>query len=224
MKYKYIIVPKSCPNAQSIEVYEQVYNAWYELWKGVFTQGGRSFEPDTDDFLRQDYVVSIWDDKDIVGFHLYSFFDMRKKMSQRHSYFSGVNPDAFQKFEHENTHQIMSMEYLSAMPAYRKKHTSIPWGEIIIALGLKFMQSTSADAAIGTARVDVKVDTMARTLGFSEIQPPIQKYDYTCAVTVCSKDAVCPHPEPKVRSMIDELWSNRTDFRIAEEPRTLKAA
>lgn len=224
MSYQYVVIPKNCPTPQSLEMYHMIYEAWLELWRGVFSEGNRAFEPDTDDFLRQDYVVGIFDQGNLVGFHLYSFFDLRKKMCTKHSYFNGIDPQSFEKLKADNINNVMTMEYLSVMPNYRKKFSNIPWGEVLIALGLQLMKTTAGDAAFGTARVDVKVDSMASQLGFHELQSQIAKYDYSCAVIACPKKSVREHSDEKIRKLIQDLWSNRIDCRNIQQNENLQVA
>lgn len=227
-RLRYYVVPLDIHAPDGESVVQSVYDSWYQVWKAVFSADNRDFEPDTDDFLRQNTVVAIFYENrepELVGFHLYSFFDLRQKLRGKHSYFQGVTADSFQSLKNRDLNCVMSMEYLTVMPKFRKQVSQIPWGEVIIALGLKYMQTTSGDTAFGTARRDVKVDNMASKLGFENLQESIFKYDYECAVITCPKSRICDHPDAPTNNLIQQLWNERIDFRETQPvPTWLKKA
>lgn len=213
---RYYVVPKEAFHSSGQEIVQTVYDSWYKVWKKVFSADNRDFEPNTDDFLRQDAIVAIFYDgptPQLVGFHLYSFFDLRWKLNSKHSYFHGIDPKSFELLQKKNLNHAMTMEYLTVLPEFRKQVSHIPWGEVIIALGLQFMKSTHGDMAFGTARCDVKVDEMAAKLGFENLQAAIQKYDYECAVIICPRQNIRPHPNFETNALIQQLWNERIDLR-----------
>lgn len=213
---RYYVVPRAMFHSDGQEIVQEVYGAWYKIWKKVFSADNRDYEPNADDFLRQDAIVAIFYEDTVpqlVGFHLYSFFDLRWNLNTKHSYFNGIDAKSFELLQKKNLNHAMTMEYLTVLPEFRKQVSQIPWGEVIIALGLRFMKSTHGDVAFGTARCDVKVDEMASKLGFENLQPPIRKYDYECAVITCSRQNVRFHPDFQTNVLIQQLWSDRVDFR-----------
>jgi hypothetical protein len=189
-----------------------VYDSWCKVWQDVFQSKNDSNSINKEDIYRPNYIVAIFSDLVPVAFHLYSFFDLNKNSSRNHPYFESINPDTFASLKNNKVSRVMSMEYLTVMPNFRKKETGINWGEILISLGQKFLYQTNCDACIGTARTDVKVDKMGEILGFKTIQNTIKKYDYECDVMASIKKKELQHPSFKFRKLINELWSNRIDF------------
>jgi hypothetical protein len=63
-----------------------------------------------------------------------------------------------------------------------------PWGEILTGLGLKFLDTSSADAVLGTPRIDLKVHEMCYRLGGYDFQEPVDRLNYKCAVVLFPKE------------------------------------
>jgi hypothetical protein len=212
-KLKYIVINQINSDLQCIHYLTQIYNAWNQIWQKVFTGENRNFKLDPDDFFRQKLVAGIFQNNDLVAFHFYSFFDLRFKEVTQHSYFQGVAPTSFDILRDKSLNRLMSMEYLTVMPEFRKNEGQIPWAEVVISLGINVLKSTNFDVAFGTARRDVKVNKMGDRIGFNTLQSPIQKYDYDCEVMYFPKKNLLRHPELKVQFLIEELWANRIDLR-----------
>lgn len=214
---KYVVISSLNSDDKSIEVMSQVYDSWTQIWQKVFSNETRNFNLDPDDFFRQNLVVGLFQNDVLVAFHLYSFFDLRFKSITQHSYFKGIDPISFDNLRSQKLHRVMSMEYLTVMPEFRKNGSQIPWGEIIISLGLNVLKTLNCDIAFGTARRDVKVNKMGDRIGFDILQSPIQKYDYDCEVMYFAQKKQLHHPDPKVQSLIEELWATRLDLRNTEQ-------
>lgn len=211
--FQYYIISKHSKQSQSIELINLIYESWLKVWSRVFTEGERKFTPNVDDFLRQDYIVGLFYQSQLVGFHFYSLFDLNKKMSELHSYFSGIDPESFERLRVENKNQIMSMEYLTVMPEFRKGVFSVPWAEVIISLGQKFLDSLGGDLCFGTARKDIRVDNMGVKLGFQSLQLPISKYSYPCEVMICNRQSRLEHPNDEIADLINFIWNHRIDHQ-----------
>lgn len=213
---QYIIVDKNNMDSRSLDVTSKIYAAWFEQWQSIFSAEGRNFSPNPDDFLRQDLIVGIFHQDQLVGFHLYSHFDLRRTQCTQHSYFHSIDPSSFDQLRQKKLNNVMTMEYLTVMPNFRRRDGgggAIPWGEVIISLGQRVLKTTHADVAFGTARRDVKVNRMGSRIGFSILQNPIVKYDYECEVMYFTRDQNQNHPDPETHRLIASLWDNRIDTR-----------
>lgn len=211
--FQYYIISKYSKQSQAIELSNLIYESWLKVWSQVFNEGGRKFTPNIDDFLRQDFIVSLFYKSQLVGFHFYSLFDLNKKMSELHSYFSGIDPESFERLRSENKNQVMSMEYLTVMPEFRKGAFSVPWAEVIISLGQNFLGTVGGDLCFGTARKDIRVDNMGVKLGFESLQLPISKYSYPCEVMISTRQSRREHPDKDAAELIGFIWDHRIDHR-----------
>ncbi len=196
----------------------RVYKLWYKEWQKVFSSDSRNFKPSADDFLRQDLMAVILDSNNVVGFHFYSYFNLRRVETVNHSYFDQIEKSSFEKLKVKNMNIVMSMEYLTVLPDYRKKESHFPWGEILISLGTRVLNSSHADVAFGTPRSDVKVNKMAEKLGCETLQAAVSKYDYKCEVMIFPRDRESVHPDKLIQNQISSLWENRMDGRFEIMP------
>ncbi len=63
-------------------------------------------------------VISL--DEEVVGVHLYSFYDLRLLYAQRHTYFvKNFTPEYLRNSSHRGVQVAMSLEYLSVSPKVR---------------------------------------------------------------------------------------------------------
>ena len=219
--YQYVLIPRQTADIDLIGLQNQVYRSWFAEWQKVFSSNSRDFKPSADDFLRQDMMAVILSGEKIVGFHFYSFFNLLRLEMSEHSYFDQIEKSSFENLRIKNLANVMSMEYLTVLPDFRKKEAFFPWGEILISLGLKVLNSSEGQVAFGTPRSDVKVNKMGEKLGFQTLQSAILKYDYKCEVMYYPRGNDSVHPEAIVENQISTLWKNRVDGRITI-PTTLK--
>lgn len=198
--------------ASEVELRNQIYKIWDGIWTDVFSAVGQPDAVTPDEFFRQHALLCITTERqELLGMQLFTFFDLESAVDRDHSYFSSFNDLSFMRLKKEGIRRVMSIEYLTVIPSFRKYSTGIPWGEVLIALGQRVMMASGYDAVLGTTRVDLGVDRMCDRLGFQVIQTGIKKYDYTCSLTFCSHHCVVPHPDQSVDSLIGQLWNSRID-------------
>lgn len=206
---KYHILRPASPNTRDLQ--HQVYAFWKALWRETFAKVGRAEDLNPDDFFRQDLITALVAGDKIVACHLYTHFDLEFQPAREHSYFGGINPETLNRLVREGYPRVMSMEYMSVHPDWRKSKTGVPFGEVLLALGMRLLPFTSCDAALGTGRVDIRVDQSGLPQGFVAYQDPIEKYNYQCRLMVCPYGASRPHPDPEINGLVQRLWSQRVD-------------
>lgn len=200
------------PSGRSgLEIQNLVYDSWKVLWRGVFDQVGRGEDLDPDDFFKQNLITALTMENEVVGFNLSTFYDLNRHVSSEHSYFGDIDKDLMSELRASGLQRLMSIEYLSVNPKWRRSLTGISFSDVLMSLGTTLLPYLSCDAVIGTARVDVKVDAASVRLGFKPYQV-IKKYDYECRVVVCTEQSAKPHSDPLTRQLINSLWATRNDL------------
>lgn len=194
---------------ETVELSNKIYEAWCNVYSDVL---GSVNEPlNADDFHRNDIIVCITDGDQndrIVGFHLYSVFDLRSKAHLDHHYMKAFDEVTLARFQSRKINTLMSMEYLTVLPEYRSRNSDVNWSEIIIALGSRVMDVSSWDAVIGTGRKDLHVRRKAAHSGF-EYFGDIMKMNYVCEILVTEKGKVTPFEDPKAAALVDQLWAEK---------------
>nr|BFD60038.1 hypothetical protein CKG001_21450 [Bdellovibrio sp. CKG001]BFD63444.1 hypothetical protein BdHM001_21250 [Bdellovibrio sp. HM001] len=208
--FKYHLFNPRELNSETAMLSNKIYEAWCAVYSEVL---GAVNEPlNADDFHRNDIIVCITDgDKDdrIVGFHLYSVFDLRSKAHLDHHYMKAFDEVTLSRFRQRGITTLMSMEYLTVLPEYRSRNTDVNWSEIIIALGSRVMDvSPGWDAVIGTGRKDLHVRRKAAHSGL-EYFGDVMKMNYVCEILLAQKGRITRFEDPKTAALVDSLWAEK---------------
>jgi hypothetical protein len=205
----FLLLPKVNSNDQVLNLHNNVYDLWSEIWTGEFSRIGSELKPDH--FLRQDIIPVIANEDEVVAMHLYTIFNLRAHCALRNPYFTGFKSESVDYFKKHKMNKVMSMEYLTVNPKWRKSLSGIPFGEIMIGIATKIMGAQSIDACIGTARTDIGIEKMVAKYGGYIVEPGIRRYNLETALIAIPKNSYTAHPENEVADLIDTLWAERTD-------------
>ena len=193
-------------------MYDKLYATWKRIWLEVFGNVGKANEIHPDDFFRADVFNCIEVNGEVAALHLYTFFDLDFQFVQEHSYLKGIPKDIFQEFKNTGHKKVMSLEYLTIDPKWRRSLTGLPLKEALIGCGANFLACTSSTASFGTGRVDVKIDQLGHQFGAYAIGHTIKKYDYDCILLVMDRDQIHPHKDIDINSFTQRLWDQRKDY------------
>ncbi|MGZ3696096.1 MAG: hypothetical protein ACXWQO_18780, partial [Bdellovibrionota bacterium] len=135
--YQYYLLPSANPPAHLAGRHNQIHKFWKESWLEVLQQLKAETNQLDDDFLRQDFIASICTDAEVVAVHLYSIFALDTEASCAHRYLKGnYPPEFFEKLKAMGVRTVMSLEYLTVNPNWRKSQGAIHMGAVTGALGL----------------------------------------------------------------------------------------
>lgn len=210
--FKLHLVSYHQPDKSQISLMNRIYENWKEVFAEVLQCAGGALDPD--DFFRSDFVLAISDKENIVALGTLTFFDLRLESTLDHHYLRALNPETPDRLLEKNIHCLLSLEYLTVHPAWRKKEVSVLWAEILMGVALKIMDESPADALIGTPRIDLKVTDICRNLEAREIQQAIQKMNYPCAVVLFEKKAARTFKNPETQRYVQLLLETLLDFKI----------
>ncbi|WP_374033971.1 hypothetical protein ACES2I_15340 [Bdellovibrio bacteriovorus] len=208
-KISYQIIPLHHVCDTQKDLLNEVYGLWEDTFGRVLNRAG--VELDHDDFFRCHAAGVLLYKNEIVGFNLFTTFDLNLRAHQNHNYFKELDPQ-FVKSVTKMGNKIMTMEYFTLAPLWRKQSQEIPWGEILTGLGLFYMDESPADFVVGTPRVDLKVDTMCKRLG-ATIQGHVEKMNYKCAIAVFEKKDERSFENPLTHHWVRKLWAKYTHHK-----------
>ncbi|XGC79688.1 hypothetical protein ACES2L_10145 [Bdellovibrio bacteriovorus] len=189
------------------DTFNKVYRAWKESFIEVVESAGGKLDPD--DFFRNDVVAAILYKDDVVALSTMTMFDLRLLSSVEHHYVQALETKTVQNLLKDNQPRLISIEYLNVKPQWRKSHSNILWTEVLIGLGLKLMDNSPADIIMGTPRTDVKVLNVCLNLEAIEVQQPIKKMNYPCAVVVFPKQKNRKFKNESTAQYVEGLWKDR---------------
>ena len=214
MDYSYFILHPSPPtNGLPLELSNRAYDLWEKTWVETFEKTGFSDHLVRDHFLRCNKLALITDPfKNIVGLHLYTFMNFHSKSCQASGFFADIKSEFRNYFIERGFNTGNCMEYLTVNPKYRKSRTGIPFGEILIGLGVQITREEGLDCSFGTSREDVKVHKMTQSLGAEILLGKVSKYGYSCCITLASSSAPSQPGYEDRDEIINQLWKHRTDY------------
>lgn len=213
MNFSYhLVYTLAAKTEEEVELVNKCYALWTEEYGKDLASRGATLN--RDEFQRARVLAIITSGKELVGFHQYSIFDLRENSSRDHSYVRGLGEDVVSKLTEANIQTFMALEYLTVAPAFRSKGGSGPKiSEILIRLSTRVMRELGADAALGIARIDRKVNSTADNIGFSEIAQ-IAKYNNPCGVVIFDKSYKILPSDDFTNHIVDKLWADK--YKIAK--------
>jgi hypothetical protein len=203
--FHYLLLNLHCQNPDQchISILNRVFEIWDKTFSKVADQNSGRLDPD--EFFRSHHVGVLMFDDEIVGFNLFTLFDLGLLATGRHKYFQGLGACSPGRLNSSNVNRVLTMEYFTITPQWRRQMREAPWGEILTGLGLKVLDSSTADAVIGTPRIDLKVHEMCYRLGGYDFQEPVQRLNYPCAVVLFPKETQRTFVNPLTRHWVKNM-------------------
>lgn len=218
--FRYILLsPHNANTQESQDLLNKVYDTWGKTFSNVVEDTGGQL--DKDDFFRYDLIGVLMHGNSIVGSHCYSLFNLKLNCCLEHHFFQNISSEVIQQLIKDGQSLVYSLEYSQISPEFRKGSGNIRWIDVLIGCALKYLDNSDANGIIGTPRTDIKVDKTTFRLGAVEIQPPIKKMNYECAVIYFPKKINRHFDNPLVAQYVQFLWKNHHDltFTTISTPR-----
>lgn len=207
-----LLLPGKCPfGSPLIPTANILYSRWHSFWQEEFTKAGILDPLKSDDFMRQDVILSLWHRDRLAAFHLYSFFDLEQQATRGHRYFSIYDSEVLSQLWARRATRLMSMEYLSVEKEWRKSKVGIPLAAVLFGIGTKILAELDLHAAIGPTKNEAKVNNLALAFGSVCLKKDIICVNYTCDLMACFRESMVPYPKPEVNVWVEQLWSRRKD-------------
>ncbi len=179
-------------------LYQNAFRLWKKTWeKVIFPEGFVS-----DSFFHADQIIVLHKSNDVGALAVINFYDLTEEVYRHSSYlkdFQGLRVL-------ESAQSLMTIEYICADPSWRG--LKIGFGNLLIGLAQRVFEESGADVWFGTARVDVGIDKLGPSFGFSS-HGEINRYGLPCALMVNSRETNQVHPDQALVRMIHYLWNQR---------------
>lgn len=205
--FRYYLLSPHLVRSDYTPIFNKVYDAWKISFTEVVESAGGKLDPD--DFFRNDLVTAVTHQGEVVGLSTMTMFDLKLHSSHEHHYVQALNKSTVAKLQSDGQNRLISIEYLNVLPAYRKSNSNVRWTEVLIGLGLKVMDDSVADIIMGTPRTDVKVLNVCKNLEAIEVQQPILKMNYPCAVVIFNKNPERQFVDPITAQYVEGLYNAR---------------
>lgn len=207
-------------------LYNEVYKAWRKIWKEIFIAAGSPDSLNTESFLRQNIIFTLHHGDEIAGILTTTFFNLSALATFDHAYFRPFPTELIKSLESNPTGVLITSEYLSVHPDYRKSIVGVSLSEVLIGMVVRVLIQLNAKMLLGTAVRPAGVHKSCKKFGYKEVGS-YEKYGLDCVLLSNTPEEAHEHADPKIRMLISQYWNNKTDLTgIAEisSIETVKAA
>jgi hypothetical protein len=204
---KFYLLPSTNPPRELVSVHDATFDLWRQVWKDEFEKLKYEAKGVEDDFGRQDLIASVTIDGQPIAAHLYTFFSIDTRAAREHSYLKNNYPEIyFEKLRELGVRNVMSMEYFTVSPDWRRGQCDVPIGTVLVGLACQTMKHLNQDAAIAPARRDYKVHEVVYSWGGEPIVANVINHGVPCDLLALRADKLAPHPKPEVQRAFESLW------------------
>ncbi len=212
-----ILSGKSAFHPSEADLRNQAYAAWYKLWDETYKASGSDYKLTSDEFSRQDLVTVVKVGDQVAALHLYSFFDLQSQSDLSTKYFHFFSEFYLKQLQELKVRSVMSMEFLTVLPEFRKSVVGFSLGSVIAQLGTYVFRESAVDAIVAPARTDLGVHKMAHDIGFVSIEKDTNQRGFNCDLIACLQGHQKPSADLSVHRNASQLWEKRQIFESATD-------
>jgi hypothetical protein len=149
---------------------------------------------------------------EIVGMHLYSFFDIRSNAALEHSYMATSFTPEYMSALTKKSKSLMSIEYLTVAKGWRKKDIGLSLSNVLLRLACKYLEHLNIDALIAPSRSDNKVTQSIVDLGGEVLVSDLVMHNTPVDLIAIFNDRDHFHPDSKINALAERLWNSKKDM------------
>lgn len=207
-RYTVISGSPSC-DSHDVRLYDDVYSFWSKLWHRTFSENQTNLTPNPDQFWRQNLIHVVTFNEKVVSLLCCTFFNSKYAGVRQHSYFKYYPVKIMTEQIAKNT--IMTQEYLSVDPDFRKKTIGFSLGAVVIGLTLKTFERSNIDICINIARADRGVTQTLGEYGYKVSEESMSIHNTPCNVCFVHREQhPFNHPDEHISRIVNKLWASRT--------------
>lgn len=211
-RYQYVILPaRPGYDFQTRKLYNDAYDFWKHYWQRTFKTKAPEFW-DPLDFFRQNLVYCLFCDDVLIAQNLSTFVHAEDYITFDLPYFEGFRGEPAAVMKAEGAKRVMTLEYTAVHTGYGERRTGIRFAEVMNGLALNIFRDLNFDATTGTPRRLSGLSEVTANFGYRKIYDGYKKAGWELDVFVGFKGEIKEHPDPKYRSLIRQLWTDRIDY------------
>lgn len=188
----------------------KAFLSWKNTWLDV--QSKTDFRFKEEEFYRQNTVMVLLDpDEEVIGCHLYSYFNLESLCSRETSFFRRFDSNFVKYLEQKKIFNSFSAEYLTVCKDYRK-NGSLSFARAIISLSCKFLATSHFDGLLAQTRDDVQVNKMAMEYGAKILSTDLKMNGISGSFAIVEKKNVLDGSNLSVINFVNSVWNSRLDL------------
>lgn len=224
-KLKYTLMPG---NIAGHSYLIDQYNLVFGFWKGIWSETLHKLNLpalEIAQFLRHNYVSAITYEDKVVACHLYTKYDIRLEATKESEYFKQFSSELITHCQRKNINTILTQEYLSVAPDFRKSVSGISGPELVTGLGIHVMFHTNSDSTAGTVRAGApSVERVGNEMQCELLDTVVERYNLPHKFFIAEKSKVQLPGNEETKTLVKRLWNERTDYTELNQNNKIAAA
>ena len=225
-RMSYVLLPGNGASGAA-ERHDHAYQLWKDSWQKTYSDLKTSSKLKADDFTRQDIISILYDGDEAVSLMLHTRYNLELEAVRDHSYLSSYPAEVVSRLRAEGHSSLLSFEYLTLSPKWRKTVVGAPVAKIISGLSVKIVEALGV-SAIAVTRVDRGVNQIFGDFGARLLVSNLTMHNVSVDLMKLDYRDIRPGPEPEVNQLVEFFWHRRNDMigleRIAAASATEKKA
>lgn len=208
-EFEYYLIDGRFPPQGESKLYNLAYDAWKTNWLATYRELESQAQPSPNEFFRFDVVsVLLWRGQ-VIGLHLYNFFDIEAEAHQEHPFFNLYTAQIWADLQEQGFRKLMPLEYLWVDRSWRRSVTNISIADVLIHCGLEVFRLSDADAAVGVTRNDRKVNNSVYRTGADAIAENLSLHNVSVDLCLWRREKLRFVLSGVEQELFRELWSRR---------------
>ncbi len=169
-KFELVLLPGKSPPPPYLEYYTKAYDCWREVWKECLIQETTKKSFYSDDFTRQDEIMSLFYDGQCTGLVFLRWVHMNETPLREDSFFKLWPEEAIAKLCVRGPHVVVNSNF-SVHQNFRRNAMGISWKNLIACLSHKRFLHSGQDAMAGQLRVSKGMPKAGAATGVTLLMP-----------------------------------------------------
>lgn len=208
------MLPIRAPQPQWRRLYRSAFALWTEVWEGVhnrFEMPGGFF---TDAFGRHDEAACVFEAETCVAILLFRTMDFSFLDYRRDSYFREFSELDLRRMLAHGT-RLFAGTYLTVNPDYRGFHPEVRFKQVVMNVMIRRFLEGDGDVIVNIARRDRDLNKEAMGLGGILLRENVEYFSGRERVDLIyyTRQSVRESDNPILTRFVDQLWSERLDWR-----------
>lgn len=211
----YVFDPRLINYGDLCEPLPQTFQVWKAVWENELSAIGRMRSLRADDLIRYDLACCLMYGDQPIGAHLYSFYNLKSLLHRdTHCLLTYFDENSLNLCLSKGCQILMSYEYLTVSPNFRKREVPIRFGDLLLRLGVKVFLSTHAEGIVTCTRDTRRVHEMIERVEFERVRSGFQIHNEDSSLYVYLKKDDLTLKDSDLDPLVEDLWINRVDRRL----------
>lgn len=207
--FQFVLCPGSNPDKSKLEIYNRIYDCWFDVWSKAFSELNVNKKIYSDAFSRQDFVGALLFREEPVAMSLFRYADFKCLNSCTDSYFQNWTSSDIEQLTSRGSN-ILVCSYFTVHERVRQCKVGVSVKDLLVGISIETFKNLAADGMTGAVRVDRGVNDACYRWGAYPIKRDVEsglgdKVD----LVGFFKDYLAEQPTNIMQPLVENLYNNR---------------